>query len=128
MANEALMHCYLQISKDNLEYKNTPVTFNADITTAKGPSPGAFTAATAGNGTQISFTNLSTPALAVIKNLDDTNYIEVGNVVSGTFYPFLEVLAGEFYIVRFSNNMSKTIWYIRANTADCEVSVEGFEA
>ena len=128
MANEAFVHASVQIMKDNLEYKSSPVNFYADVATGKGPTPGAFTASSTGNGTQISFTNLSTPALAVIKNLDSTNYVDFGCVVSGTFYPSLEIQAGELYPIRFSRNMSKTIWYIRANTADCEVVVEAFEA
>jgi hypothetical protein len=128
MSDEATIHCSLQITKDSLEYRSYPSAFQADVATAKGPSPGAFTASYTGTGTQVSFTNLSTPALAIVRNLDDTNYVELGVVVSGTFYSLLEIQAGEFYPYRFGRNMTKTIIYIRANTADCDVSVEAFEA
>ena len=128
MSDEARIHSYLQIAKGTLEYKSAPVAFQADIATEKGPSPGAFTAISTGNGTQISFANLSTPALAVIHNFDDDNYVDFGIVVSATFYPVAEIQAGEHYIYRFSRNMNKNIFYIRANTASCDVSVEAFEA
>jgi len=128
MSNEALIYSQLQIVSGNLEYRSYPNTFQGDRTTAKGPSPGAFQAVTSGTGTQVSLTNLSTPAYAVIKNLDDTNYVDVGLVVSGTLYPLMEVQAGESYTIRFSRNMTTTILYIRANTAACEVVVEAFES
>ena len=39
--------------------------------------------------------SLTTPGWAVFKNLDDTNFIEVGIDVGGTFYPFLKLEPGE---------------------------------
>ena len=128
MSGEISLNLSMQINKDNFGYSNTPISYQEDMVTGKGPSPGAITASSAGTGTQISFTNLSTPARAVIKNFDDTNYVEVGIVVGGIFYALLEVQAGMFDIIRFGRSMTKTIIYVRANTANCEVSVEAFEA
>ena len=61
---------------------------------------------------------------ARLENVDATNYIEVGVVVSGTFYPLLKLKAGECYPVRFSP--SATI-YVKANTADALLDYDLFD-
>lgn len=132
MANEALVNCNIYIQKGKLEHRSLPTSFQADVATGKGPSPGAFAAVHTGNGTQVDLSNLSTPALATIQNFDSSNYVEFGVVISGTFYRLFEVQAGEIYPFRFSRSLSADgnsgIFYIRANTASCDVAVNGFEA
>ncbi len=47
------------------------------------------------------------------KNIDATNYVELGVVVSATFYPLVKLLPGESYPLRLATNT----FYARANTA-----------
>jgi hypothetical protein len=54
-----------------------------------------------------------TPGFAVFQNLDSTNYIEVGIDVTGAFYPFLKLKAGEQGIVRLGISAP----YAKANGA-----------
>jgi hypothetical protein len=54
-----------------------------------------------------------TPGFAVFQNLDSTNYIEVGIDVTGAFYPFLKLKAGEQGIVRLGISAP----YAKANVA-----------
>jgi hypothetical protein len=56
--------------------------------------------------------------LAVFENLDANNYIEIGIQVTGTFYPFLKLLAGK---------QAGPMWlgtaapYARANTGNVKL-------
>lgn len=69
--------------------------------------------------------DVSSLGWARFENLDATNYIEVGVVVSSTFYPFLKLLAGEYAFVRLG---SAIVPYAKANTAACKLDYEIFEA
>ncbi len=56
--------------------------------------------------------SVATPGFAVFQNLHATNYIEVGIDVTGTFYPFLKLKAGEQGMVRLGISAP----YAKANT------------
>lgn len=142
MANEAQVRASLQIKKGNLDYRSNPTVFNADVTGTDGPTPGTITCAVA-PGTDVSLSELSTPGLCVIQNLDSTNYVTVGvrDPESNLFYPFMELLAGEIYVFRLSRNVEEEFatgtgtvgpntnrLRIIANTAACNVFVGAFEA
>lgn len=58
--------------------------------------------------------SVGTFGVAAFENIDDTNYIEIGLVVSGTFYPFLKLLPGERWLCRLSAGIGL---YGKANTA-----------
>ena len=57
--------------------------------------------------------DVSTAGWARLENLDATNYVEIGVVVTGTFYPTIKLKATEFCVVRLGTNAP----YARANTA-----------
>ena len=61
--------------------------------------------------------DVTTPGIAVFENLDDTNYVEIGSYVGGTFYPFLKLKPGEKWIGR----LAITAPYAKANTAAVEL-------
>lgn len=140
MADEAQVRASLQVRVGNLFYQSNPSAFNADVSTAKGPTPGAVTVTT--YGTDISLAELTTPGLCRIMNIDDTNYVEVGvyDPETDVFYPFIELLPGESYVVRLTRNFGEEYagtgtgttsatnrLRAKANTADCVVLVECFE-
>lgn len=107
MANEAQVRASLQIISGKLEYFSKPVVFLADVAGAKGPVPGAIQATRA--GTDVDFSELTTPSLCKIMNLDDTNRLEYGvwDPEGNKFYPFGELLAGEFTVLRLSRNLQE---------------------
>lgn len=138
MANEAQIRTSLQITIGNTEYRNQPTAFVADVSVGKGPTPGAFTATTAGTDTDLS--ELTVPGLCRIQNLDTTNFVEVGIWDGTTFYPMLDLLAGESYVLRLSANLSQEFvtgtgtvgasintLRFKADTASVIVLVEAFE-
>ena len=137
MSNEATVRGSLQISTTNLKYRSYPTSFQADVSGEVGPTPGAFSAST--DGTDVDLTELTTPGLAIIKNLDATNYVEVGIWDGLEFYPLIEIGPGEQYPVKLSRNIGNsygtgtgtlgadTSMRIKADTAACVVVVEAFE-
>lgn len=140
MANEATIASQLTIAKDNLQIRSFPTSFRATVEGTKGPSPGAFTATTF--GTLVDLSALATPGLYIIYNRDTVNYVEIGIWDGIDFFPLDEVQAGEHYVKRFSRNLSEAYSgtslgtdpagtarvMVKANTADCEVSLEAYEA
>lgn len=144
MASEAEIRASLQIrtTDGEIEYGSRPTTFTGDITGRKGPTPGAITVSIA--GTDVDFSELSTPGYARIQNQDLTNRVDVGiwDPETGVFYPMLELLPGESYIIRISRifpgeygtdpavgstGPNTNRLRIRANVASCVVLVEAFE-
>lgn len=127
MANEATITSSLRVVKVNQDYQSRPPSFQGDITDAvgKGPSPGLVTATTAGNS--ITFSGLTTPGFCHIRNLDATNFVEYGIWDGSAFWPLGEVQAGEGYTIRIARNLGSGAFRVRANTADCEIVLDGFE-
>jgi hypothetical protein len=58
--------------------------------------------------------DIATNGVTWLRNLDATNYIEVGVVVSATFYPLLKLKAGEAQVIRLATGVTA---YAKANTA-----------
>lgn len=78
---------------------------------------GIISAATTAAGVAFSIkSSLSALGVGFFKNLDSTNYVEIGTSQGGTFYPILRLLAGEAYAVRIAH-LAITDLYYRANTA-----------
>ena len=124
MANEITVRSSLQVKNGNLDYRPNSVQFQADQTGAIGPTPGALTVSTAGS--PITLSEITTPGMTKIRNIDPTNYVTVGIFDGSTFHEFMELLPGEEYVFRFSRSM--TGLSIAANTADAEIVLEVFEA
>lgn len=140
MASEATIRSSLQIVAGNIEYQSRPAAFVATVTGRKGPVPGAIQATT--DGISVDFSQLDTPALCRIQNLDLTNYVTVGIWEPDTskFYPLMELLPGESYVFRLSRDIGEqyagtgtgtdtpnNAVRIKANTSACNVLVEAFE-
>ena len=129
MANEAEIRHFIRVSKDNLEWQSPNTSFQADIATGKGPIPGAITVTVA--GTNLDFSQFSTPGFVRVANLDSTNYVEIGIYALTVFYPVIELLAGESYVFRWTRDAkslaSSAVIQARADTAQLFLSVEGFE-
>jgi hypothetical protein len=138
MANEATIQTTLSIRTGSLSYQSQPSSFRADVAGTKGPTPGAIAVAIA--GTDVAFSELTTPALCRLQNLDETNFVEYGIWDGIQFYPLGELLPGESYVIRLSRNLTEeygtgtgttgaaaNTFRLKADTAACVVLVEAFE-
>jgi len=139
MADEARITSSLFISNvGKLVYQSQPTAFTADVSTAKGPTPGVVVATTAGVNVDLSV--LTVPGFCRIMNLDSTNFVEVGIWDGSTFYPMLDILAGHFVTVMLSASLGDEFGTgtgtsgpginrlrVKADTASCNVVVEAFE-
>ena len=147
MSNEARVTCSLNIVKrvdeiTVLEHVTRPSAFLADVDGTKGPVPGAVTIPVGGK--RIDLSELTTPGLYRIMNLDSTNYVEYGirDPDTNRFYPWGELLPGETYVGRFSRNLQEEYTgtgtgttsaspgnhvFLKANTAPVNVLIEAFE-
>ncbi len=138
MSNEARVQISLYITKGNLRYQSQPTSYAANVSTAKGPTPGVLAVPT--SGVDVSFAQLNYPGLCWIQNLDNTNYVEWG-VHDGTlFHPVGRLLPGELTCFRLSANLGEeesatgtgttgpvNTFFLKANLATCEVRVDAFE-
>lgn len=61
----------------------------------------------------IEFGDISTAGWAFFRNVDATNYVEIGRDVSSTFYPVIKLEPGEACVCR----LASTAIYAQANTA-----------
>lgn len=145
MANEAQVRGSLQILKKSgaitlIDYSSKPTVFKATVTGTKGPAPGAFTVTVL--GTDVDFSELTTPGLCVFKNLDPTNFVTYGiwDPENSKFFPLGELLPGEVYVLRLSRDLQEEFQTgtgttgadtnrlrFKADTASLDVSVEAFE-
>lgn len=147
MADEARIQASLQIRKTNtdgdmiiLQYQGQPTAFTADVTGTKGPVPGAISVAI--GGTAVDFSELTDPGFCRLMNLDETNFVEWGirEPATGYFYPIGEIGPGETYVIKLSRNLLEEYtgsgtatgpatneFYMKADTAACNVLVEAFE-
>jgi hypothetical protein len=141
MSGEIDVRVTLNISKNNLQYRSFPSNFVADIsgTTGKGPTPGAMLVTVGGKDVDLS--QLNTPAMCIFKNLEVTgtlDYVTVGIFENPDFYPLMELLPGEIYIVRLSRNLGDEMHgtvgttggmtlRLKSHLGNCNVSVEAFE-
>jgi hypothetical protein len=95
------------------------------VASAPVTASGTASIATSSGGEALVLQDVSSLGWARFENLDTTNYVEVGVVVSATFYPFLKLLAGEYSFMRLSSGIAP---YARANTAAVQLDYEIFQA
>lgn len=117
MANEITVTSQLRCTNANLVIPRIGSSQQVTQAAAKGGPPGMIAAVTTGTGTQITTTGITTPGWSYIKNLDTTNYVEIGPVSGGVFYPMCKLKPGEEQCFRFATGVA--IW-IKANAAACD--------
>jgi len=112
VANEATLRISLKYRKGNVDYQSGggSTSYNANVDgTAFGPTPGAITVSNL--GTVINLSALNSPGLVHIKSLDTVGYIEIGiyDAERGVYFPILELLPGEYYVLRLSRNFGEEL-------------------
>jgi hypothetical protein len=103
--------------------KNTTLTWDPKLGTQNidqavpGVSDQTQTIPTSQTALNVS-TEIATLGVALIKNLDETNYIQIGLVVSATFYPFARIKPTEAYPLRLEPGVT---YYAKAHTASVKL-------
>ena len=119
MANEIRYNISFQLSNGNNNY-----TYQKGVAVNQvaggGPSPGTVTVGTTEE--TISLAELGNEGLAILVNLDTTNYVDIG--ASAGVY-LLRLLPGEPQLVRLVPGLTLRA---RANSAACLVAFNIFEA
>lgn len=141
MSDEAQVRSSLQIrnSTSTFLYQSQPTFFNADVSVINGPTPGMLTVPI--DGIAVDLSQLTTPGLCRIQNTDITNFVTVGVYDGASFYPLLDLLPGETYVIRLSRYLNQEFvgtgtgtssdanqLMIFADTASCNVLVEAFDS
>jgi hypothetical protein len=122
MADEISVSYTFNVNNNNLTYFSTE-GYSADQSLAGGPSNGVQAIGTSHEA--IGITDITNLGYAKFKNLDQTNFVEVGIDVAATFYPFIKLLPGETCVVRLSPAITL---YAQANTLEVKLESMVFEA
>jgi hypothetical protein len=108
MANEISIRASLQIRNGNCIYQSQPTAFIANQSKVGGPDPGMVVVPT--TGADITFTGLTKVGMCRIVNLDTVSTLIVGLKVGSFFLPLMDVLPGEFYVVRLSQFLAQEVF------------------
>ena len=114
-ANEIQSVINLKVTKGSLDVTRS-VSQQLTLTAAK-PNAAGFTQSIPTNtaGTEITLGDVATNGVAWFRNLDTTNYVEIGVQVSGDFYPFVRLNYGEAWSFRLAQGVTP---YARANATN----------
>lgn len=139
MSDEIRVTSSLQVANGSLFYQSQPTAFTADQAGTGGPSPGILNVSTAGRN--VSFSELTTPGLCRIQNLDSTNFIRWGIHDGALFHPVGKILPGETYIIRLDADIGEeeadtgtgttgvvNSLYVKAVGGTCKVLIEAFDS
>lgn len=111
MANEIKVTTYLKCTNGSFVDNWTPSELSVSQT-ASGAAGGVQTVGTSAEA--LGVTDLSTLGYARFRNLDSSNYVQIGPYVSSTFYPAIKLKPGEVSVLRLDPTNP---WYAKANTA-----------
>lgn len=128
MANEITLS--LSGSVTNGQYADTIPSQTCKITqTTLGAETGVRIVPTTAQA--IPLGSVTTPGISYFKNLDPTNFVDIGVFVSGTFYPLIRLAPvatgsnGEFAALRIDPGVTP---YWKADTATCNVQMKVYQA
>lgn len=124
MANEGRLSIGLRIKKNNININPENISFNFDVV---GDARYAASPTIGTSWELISFdSDFGTPGVALIRNTDDTNFVEIGKWDGATGQEFLKLLPGEAFPVRLA--MLKSELAAKANTASVQIDIQCYEA
>ena len=119
MADEITLNASLAVNATNFVEAFNPGRLTIDLADVKGDGgvQAISHSGSAAQGEAFGVTDVSSGGVFFFRNLDETNFVEIGFQVSSTFYPFLKLLAGEYAIGRIGTAAP----FGRANTANMNV-------
>ena len=103
MANEISISTRLLAKKSFLNVDHNVGTVTADLSGSTSAA-GIVSIPTTAGGTALSLDGITTATMgyAFFRNIDATNYIEIGVQVGGTFYALVKLKAGEVALLRMN--------------------------
>lgn len=122
MANEIQVSGQLNVAKGNLSAVHA--VSGIHTLNAASPAKAAGIAAIGTSQEAVSIGDVATAGWAMFKNLDSTNYLEIGIEITGTFFPFLKLKAGE---AAGPLRLGVNSIYARANTAACKLQYDIYD-
>lgn len=123
MAGEIRAQLSLRVTKGNFD-DSIAVSISADQAGVGGGNPGIVDIGTTDE--PITAGDLaSTKGHAVFRNLDDTNYVDIGPESNGVIVPTMRLKPGEFGYLPLVPDVTLRA---RANTAACRVMVKIYDA
>lgn len=122
MADEITVQTGLSVRNGTFTFSQQPGQIRVDQATAGGGNPGTLTIAT--SDTAIDLSDMTAPGYLWVRNLDDTNYVEIGPDSGGTMIPLVKLKAGEVALFRLAGSVTLKA---KANTAACEVQLHCVE-
>lgn len=122
MANEIKLNWSLSVTQGNLNRRVPSATQNITMTeTEPAMAGGIIEVGTTHEA--IPLGDVATRGIGYVKNLGPTNFVEIGVLVSGTFYGLHKVKVGESYPIRFGSNAP----YAKADTAAIKLEYEIYD-
>lgn len=123
MAQEISISISLGVTKGNLR-DSIALSGRFDLAASAPVKASGIAIIGTGSHEAIPLGDLGTPGFVLLRNLDDTNYVEVGKDSTGSFVPFLKLKAGEPAIFRLSSAAP----YAKANTGNVRLQYEIYDA
>lgn len=124
MADEITATVGLTLSKAGLKHNIATETFRRTMTGSY-KEGGVQSIGFAAHELLVISADLGSAGLGYFKNLDGTNYVELGVDVAGTFYPFAKILANDPPNLI---SLASDVIYAKANTAAVRLLFEIFES
>ena len=130
MANEISLQFTLNVQNPSSPLAGTTpfsdkASDNLSLTQATlGESAGVMSVPTTAGGTVLPVGGVSTNGYAFFKNLDATNYVQIGIKVTGTFYAVLKLKPNESGVIRIDPSAAL---YCLANTAAVNLQYKLFQ-
>ena len=123
MANEIKASVRLSVTKGNLKLAYGGTTLAEDMAGSKGGNPGTVNIGTSAE--LISLGDITSAGYCYIRNLDATNYVEIGPTSGGALVPMLRLKAGQEALMPLTPSVALRG---QANTAACDVLIAVIEA
>lgn len=122
MADEISVAVRLSVTKGNLKLAYGGTTQKVTMSGSKGGNPGTVNIGTSDEA--ISLGDISSAGYAYFRNLDTTNYVEIGPTSGGALVPFLRLAPGKEATLPLTPSVALRG---QANTAACNVLIAVLE-
>lgn len=125
MSNEITINATVRVENGNLKYDFIPGQLQADQTTAR--RGGHIQTIGTASAEVLSFGDVSSPSLCILRNIDSTNFVTVGpqNGTTSDMEPTLKLAAGRFAVLWLDPSVTLMA---QADTAAVDLQVDVFEA
>lgn len=115
MASEISVTTRLYAKKTNLLIDHNVGTVSVDLSgSTAGAGVVSIPTTAAGTALSLDGITIATAGYSFFRNIDTTNYVEIGVQVGGVFYALVKLKAGEVAVLRMNQTNAP---YARANTA-----------